>query len=232
MKMIWIDHSILASVKSYKMDLRALKILTSQGEGQHLEFKKKANYPEKIVKELVAFANAEGGRLLLGVDDDGTASGVKSIDGELFLVEEAIRAFIRPQLQYTTNIVMINDKKGIAIISIERDQGKLFYVKDEKGKKYGTAYIRKSDESLQASKEMREIIERRYKKKDMQFTFDEKVKTALKFCEEHRIITIADLASEAKISLYLASRILIRLVLANVLDIEAMAGDDHYFIKS
>lgn len=214
------------------MDLKEIKVLASRGEGQHLEFKKKANYPEKIVKELVAFANAEGGKLLLGVDDDGTASGVKSIEGELFLVEEAIRTFIRPQLQYTANIVMINDKKGIALISIEPDQGKLFYVKDDPDKKYGTAYIRKSDESLQASKEMREIIERRYKKKDIQFTYDENIRIALSYCETYKSITLADLVREAKISKFIAGRILIRLVLANVLEIEPMPLEDRYFLKT
>ncbi len=214
------------------MDLREVKVLASRGEGQHLEFKKKANYPEKIVKELVAFANSEGGQLLLGVDDDGTASGVRSVEGELFLVEEAIQKFIRPKLLYTSEIIKVNEKKGIAVISIEADQGKLFYVKDNPERKFGTAYIRKYDESLQASKEMREIIERRYKRKDIQFTYDEKIRTALGYCEANQSITVADFVREAKISKFIASRILIRLVLANVLEIEPMPLEDRYYLKT
>ena len=55
------------------MDLREIKVLVSRGGGQYLEFKKKANYTEKIVKEVVTFVNSERGQLLLGVDDEGMA---------------------------------------------------------------------------------------------------------------------------------------------------------------
>ncbi|MDZ7649627.1 MAG: ATP-binding protein [Cytophagales bacterium] len=48
----------------------------------HLEFKRKAAYPEKIVRELIAFANTEGGTLLVGVDDDKSIPGVKYPDEE------------------------------------------------------------------------------------------------------------------------------------------------------
>jgi predicted HTH transcriptional regulator len=51
-------------------DYKALKALVRQGEGMHLEFKLKAAHPEKIVREIVAFANAQGGLLLVGVGDD------------------------------------------------------------------------------------------------------------------------------------------------------------------
>ena len=55
-----------------------------------IEFKKKAAYPEKIVREIVALANTEGGVLLLGVDDDGTVSGQRFIEEEIFVMEKAI----------------------------------------------------------------------------------------------------------------------------------------------
>ena len=214
------------------MDLNDVKAVARQGEGLRLEFKKKANYPEKIVKELVAFANTDGGTLLLGVDDDGTASGVRSIEGELFLVEEAIKNLIRPRLSYTTEIIRVNEKKGIAVLNIEAAQGKAFAVKDDPNKKYGVAYVRKKDESLQASKEMREIIERRYKKKDIQFTYDEKVKTAICLAEEQGSVTISQFVEAAKISKFIASRVLIRLVLANVMDIVPMPLNDEYILKT
>lgn len=213
------------------MNLKELRSLAGQGEGQYLEFKKKANHPEKIMKELVAFANSEGGKLLLGVDDDGTANGVRSIEGELFLIEDTIDKLIRPKLEYKSQIIKVNEKKGIAIIEIAPFQGKLFYVRDKPGKKHGTAYVRRKDESLQASKELREIIERRYKKKDMQFSYDENVSFVLNFCENHGHITLSDFAREANISKFIAARVLIRLVLANVLDIEPLPIEDRYIIK-
>lgn len=57
-----------------------LRRLVMEGEGQHLEFKRKVSHPEKIVREMIAFANSEGGTILIGVDDDGLLAGVKYPD--------------------------------------------------------------------------------------------------------------------------------------------------------
>ena len=50
----------------------ALTELIRAGEGYKLEFKESIG---KIGKEMVAFANASGGRIILGVADDGTTKG-------------------------------------------------------------------------------------------------------------------------------------------------------------
>ena len=64
------------------MELQELEDLVHKGEGQLLEFKLKASFPEKIVKEMVAFANSNGGQLLVGVDDDGRIAGLKFAEEE------------------------------------------------------------------------------------------------------------------------------------------------------
>lgn len=214
------------------MELNAIKSLTRKGEGQQLEFKKKANHPEKIVKELVAFANADGGTLLLGVDDDGTASGVRSIEGELFFLEESIRKLIRPKLLYTSEIIKVNEKKGLAVIEVQASKGKVFRVRSTDESKKGKAYIRRRDKSIQASKEVCEILERRHKKKDIQFVYDEKVQKAIGLCEKHDFTTIKRLKEDANISKYIAARTLIRLVLANVLEVEPMEEEDRFYLKN
>ena len=61
-------------------EIHELKRLALEGEGLQLEFKRKASHPEKIVRELIAFANTEGGTLLIGVDDDGSIPGLKYPD--------------------------------------------------------------------------------------------------------------------------------------------------------
>ncbi|MBI2265120.1 MAG: ATP-binding protein, partial [Armatimonadetes bacterium] len=50
-----------------------VKLLIGEGEGLTLEFKE--HYTPRIDEDIVAFANARGGTLLLGVRDDGTVSG-------------------------------------------------------------------------------------------------------------------------------------------------------------
>ncbi len=214
------------------MELHAVKALVKRGEGQRLEFKKKVNHPEKVVKELVAFANAEGGTLLLGVDDDATPSGVRSVEGELFILEESIKKLIRPRLEYSTALVKVNEKKGIAIVDVQRSKGKVYRVRSSNDLQKGKAFIRKDDKSIQASNVLCEILERRHKKKDIQFIFDEKVQSVINLCEKNGFTTIRQVKEAAGISKFMAARVLIRLVLANVLDVDPNEDEDRFYLKN
>ena len=53
-----------------------LQSLISQGENQSLEFKSAQVHPNSLAKEMVAFANTTGGAILLGVEDDGSVTGL------------------------------------------------------------------------------------------------------------------------------------------------------------
>jgi len=52
--------------------------MISAGESTTVEFKRKFTEPEKIAKELTAFANTKGGHLLIGIDDDRRIVGISS----------------------------------------------------------------------------------------------------------------------------------------------------------
>ena len=73
------------------MNLRPhhIKQLIFEGESVNLDFKKTITSCEKIAKTLVAFANNKGGRLLVGVLDNGTIKGVK---GRYFFLQAGYRA--------------------------------------------------------------------------------------------------------------------------------------------
>ncbi len=85
---------------SIPADLKSLKALVRQGEGMHLEFKLKATHPEKIVREIVAFANAEGGLLLVGVGDDRSVPGVKFADEDEYILTRAIAVLLPGHFLY------------------------------------------------------------------------------------------------------------------------------------
>ncbi|VAX37832.1 hypothetical protein MNBD_UNCLBAC01-1521, partial [hydrothermal vent metagenome] len=54
---------------------KELKIILVEGEGYHVEFKER--FDKSIAKEIVAFTNATGGRIFLGVKDNGGIQGAK-----------------------------------------------------------------------------------------------------------------------------------------------------------
>ena len=62
--------------------------LIAQGEHQQQDFKYEISDARKIARTLSAFANTEGGRLLIGVKDNGKIAGVRS-DEEIYMGEAA-----------------------------------------------------------------------------------------------------------------------------------------------
>ena len=62
------------------LTIKDIRSLAKKGEGQQLEFKMKVKYPEKIIREMVAFANSEGGILLVGGGDLGDVAGLQFPD--------------------------------------------------------------------------------------------------------------------------------------------------------
>ena len=106
------------------MELQELEDLVNKGEGQLLEFKLKATFPEKIVKEMVAFANSNGGQLLVGVDDDGRIAGLKFAEEEKFVLEKAIKNHIKPQIKYQLESVAINRKRTVLHFKIFQNKKK------------------------------------------------------------------------------------------------------------
>ena len=72
-----------------------LLALIAGGEDSALEFKRDEVRNHDLAKELVAFLNLEGGTVLLGVEDDGSISGVTR-DGIEEWVSELCRVKIEP----------------------------------------------------------------------------------------------------------------------------------------
>jgi predicted HTH transcriptional regulator len=77
-----------------------LKKLIAEGENQKLDFKYCISDSRKIARTLTAFANSDGGRILIGVRDNGSIAGIKS-DEEYYMVDTAALLFCRPAITFT-----------------------------------------------------------------------------------------------------------------------------------
>jgi predicted HTH transcriptional regulator len=210
------------------MTLQDIHKIAQQGEGLKVEFKKKAAFPEKIVREIIALANTEGGYLLIGVDDDGTVSGQKFIEEEVFVMQKAIALHLQPKLEYQVEIIKLNPKKGVAVFTIPKSSERPHFLMEENRRK---AFVRVKDRSIQASKEMWEILKRGKNPKDMVFTYGEKENILMKFLGEKEKITLNEFQFLAKLPRFLASKTLVRLVLANVINIVPQEKEDFFTIK-
>jgi predicted HTH transcriptional regulator len=210
------------------MTLREVMQLARQGEGLHAEFKKKATHPEKIVREVIALANTSGGYLFIGVDDDGTVSGQRYIEEEVYVMDKAISELIFPSLNFSRTILPLNPKKGVAVYKIDRSDNRPHFLFEDKKKK---AYVRVGDRSIQASREVWEILKRQKEERNIIFKYGEKENALMKALYEKRTITLKEYMKIANLPIFIASKTLIRLVLANVLQVIPQEKEDHFIFK-
>lgn len=206
--------------------LSELKRLVSTGEGLHLEFKRKAAHPDKIVREMIAFANTSGGSLLIGVSDDKSIPGVNYPEEEQLVVRQAIEKYCRPQLVYNEKIIPVSETRYVVELIIPIGERRPYFFKISTEEK--ESYVRESDKSIKASKEMIEIVRRSKTKKDIRFTFGEPEKQLMEHLEAHGNITLSEFRKVGKLNRFLASKKLVLLVLANVLRITPSEKGDYY----
>ena len=94
-----------------------LEIITN-GESSKIEFKEEGVHPNSLAEEIIAFANFEGGTILIGVDDTGTLKGCAKKDLEEFIIN-VCRNNVRPPLIPVIEKVMV-DEKRIFTVTVPR----------------------------------------------------------------------------------------------------------------
>ncbi|MEZ5001122.1 MAG: ATP-binding protein [Bacteroidales bacterium] len=87
-----------------------LQLLIRQGEHQRLDFKYCISDSRKIAKTLSAFANTDGGTLLIGVRDNGSIAGVTS-EEEFYMIDGAANLYCRPPVKYNITTTGANQKR-------------------------------------------------------------------------------------------------------------------------
>ncbi len=212
------------------MNLKELEELVRKGEGQQLEFKQKAAFPDKLAREMVAFANTDGGRLLVGVADGGSLTGVKCADEEQFAIEKAIDQHIKPQIRYEFELIPLTRKRSILHYNIFETRRKPIYFLPDPSKK-GYAFVRVEDKSVKASREMVEILRRSKSKKSYPVQLTEAEQSLFRFLDSNENITLSDFVAVAGISRSRASQILVNLVISNILQIHNGESIDFYSMK-
>jgi predicted HTH transcriptional regulator len=211
-------------------ELKELKRLVREGEGSQLEFKLKTTHPEKIMREVVAFANTQGGTLLLGVADNGELTGLKFPDEDAFVMEKSFARYIYPNVNYSFEEIPLENGKPVLAYRIKKSEDVLVYFNPTGEVEDRKVYVRNEDRSIQASREIKEILKERLKVKSYRFNYGTKEEVLMKYLDVHENITVQTFSEVADISSKQASKTLVLLVLARVLDVMAGESEDLYFL--
>ncbi|MBD1392104.1 AlbA family DNA-binding domain-containing protein [Mucilaginibacter glaciei] len=196
-----------------------------EGEGVSLDFKKTITSCEKIAKTMVSYANNVGGRLLIGVLDDGTIKGVKSEDEERYMITKAAHFFARPALEPIFEEVYYDDKL-VLVVDIPESRDKPHYALAEDGKWW--VYIRVKDKSVLASKIVVEVLKQSASNQGVLIEYSSKEKALLEHLDKTERITVKQFCELLNIGRRRAQRVLVNLVLTGVIRVHTTEKEEFY----
>ena len=205
--------------------------LAGRGEGQTLEFKQRTPEAPRLAKEIIAFANTDGGRLIIGIDDDGNVVGVKDSDEEEFALRNALDAHCAPKIKWRTERVEITRKRDVIIVAVSRSKLRPHFLVDAGNSNNKTAYVRVGDRSLEATTEAVELMAAAGNREDVQFEFREVELGLMKYLEQYGRIAVDSFSRFANISIEEAGKVLVTFTRAGVL-IHHIDLEGDYFTMS
>lgn len=205
-----------------------IKRLILEGESVNVDFKKTISNAQKIAKTLVAFANNRGGKLLIGVADDKSISGVKSEEEERYMINKAAHIYCKPALEPTFEEIIV-DHKLVLIVNIQKSNTIPHYALDENNKWW--VYFRVKDKSILASKIILDVLKESNKEIGQFISYSEHEKKLMTYLEHHSRITLKEFSKITRCSFKKAQKIIVSLILAGVL-IPNTSEKEEYFTAS
>ena len=194
---------------------KRIKKLIEKGENQQLDFKFEIADSKKIARTLAAFANTDGGTLLVGVKDNGVIAGVRS-DEEYYMVEAAATMYCKPEIDFRTSEWNI-DGKIVLEVKVPKSTKRPHYAsaKDDQWK----VFIRVNDQNLLANKILLSVWKRQQKKSGVLIRYRDKEKLLLDYLKPNPFITFSRFCRIAEISKYKAETILVNFILLGIIEI-------------
>jgi predicted HTH transcriptional regulator len=192
-------------------DKRYLFSLIREGEHQQQDFKYRITDASKLAKSVSAFANTDGGRLLIGIRDDGNISGVRS-EEEIFMMHQAAYKFCNPEASIRFDTYHI-DGRTIVIATVPPSVRRPICALDEEGNR--RAYIRIADENIVASPVHLAIWRELQKPQGIMLTYDDEIRHLLSIMRGRQ--TLNQIVSLSRLPRYKVIGLLARLIRFNTI---------------
>lgn len=201
-----------------------IKDLIAEGEHQQLDFKFEISDSKKIARSLAAFANTDGGRLLVGVKDNGIIAGIRS-EEEYYMVEGAAGMFCKPEVSFRSKEWTV-DGKRILEVMVDKSREKPHYApdKDDKWK----VFVRVNDQNLLGNKVLLMLWKYQRSGKPVEIMYREQEEILMHYLEENNSITLEGFRRLAGIPRFLAEKILVNFILLNIISMEITEKETYY----
>lgn len=202
-----------------------IRKLILQGESTTLDFKKTITNNEKIAKSLVAFANNRGGKLLIGVADNGNIIGVKSEDEERYMITKSAHQFCKPAIEPEFEEIYVDDKL-VLVVTIPKSDIKPHYALDENKKWW--VYFRVNDKSLLASKIVVDVIKKSNDPVGQLIPYTDDEKKLFQHLSQEGRITLKQFTKLTRSSNKKAQKILVNLIVSGVLKPNTSEREEYF----
>ena len=205
-----------------------LKSYIKEGEHQQQDFKFRVDDAKKIARTLAAFANTDGGRLLIGVKDNGKVVGVNP-EEEFHVIQGAASMYCNPELKIETQI--IQDKhKMVLMVSVQKSEHRPVKAKDE-NEKWKT-YVRRDDHTLLANKILIGVWKMEKRKSTKPQTFGKDEQLILSTIKEQKNITLSKLYRTTKLNKNYIDKLLVLFISWDIIDMDITPAGTFYSINN
>lgn len=188
--------------------------MIAEGEHQEQDFKYCISDARKIAKTISAFANTGGGRLLIGVRDNGSIAGISS-EEEYYMIESAANLYCRPEVKFSTDIHR-RDSKTVIEFTIEEGKDKPCLAQNEDGR--WLAYVRKGDQNLLANKVILNIWKLEKRSDDLLIEFSDAETVLINYLKNNESITLSKFTRLSGLKKFDAEWILAKLISVGILN--------------
>ena len=193
-------------------DKHYLQSLISEGEHQQQDFKYRVSDALKLAKSVSAFANTDGGRLLIGVRDDGHMSGVRS-EEEIYMMHQAAYRYCRPEASIKFDTYHIEGRTVVIATVPPSDKRPICVTSDDSKPR---AYIRIADENIVASPVHLAIWRDSQNQEGTMMTYTDNVKKLLKAMQDQHL-TLNQIVRRSAIPRHKVITMLARLIRFHVI---------------
>jgi predicted HTH transcriptional regulator len=201
--------------------------LIKQGEHQTLDFKHSITDSKKIARAITAFANTNGGILLIGVKDNGSIVGVDS-EEEYYMIEAAAQMYCKPEVHFTIAKWNINGKT-ILEVGVKPSKKKPHKAPDKNGDY--KAFVRCNDENIVATPIQLKIWKADRHPKSIRLVLSEREQALFDHFKTNPKITVNQYSRIAFISRIDAENTLVNLTILGLVGYFANQEEEYFMIN-
>lgn len=201
--------------------------MIAEGEHQQQDFKMRIENARKIAKTLVAFANTDGGRLLIGVKDNGSISGINE-EEEYHMIEAAAEMYCKPNIEFQTQVWKANFKTVLEVI-IQPSLKKPHFAQNDELE--WESYQRQEDRNVKANGVLLRVWEHQSKERNEDFEYNKQVHKLFNALRNNESLGFKKISRILRMNRKRTEELLAKLVVWEVLEMKFDDTGCHFILQ-